>query len=60
MKPIVYLTDSEAMRKARLNQPRVSSEEFRAQLEAFWRVRAQPSTDAKAETALCGRAKVTA
>jgi len=34
MKPAIYLTDPAEMRRVRLNQPRVSSAQFRAQLLA--------------------------
>ena len=37
MKPTIYLTDPEAMLKARLNQPRASSEQARVQFEAVHR-----------------------
>lgn len=37
MKPAVYLTDPTEMRRVRLNQPRVSSAQFRAQLRAMRR-----------------------
>ena len=60
MKPAVYLTDPEAMRKARLNQPRVTSEQFRAQLEQFRRASEKFSADAKRATSSRGPAKTTA
>ena len=57
MKPAVFLTDPEAMRKARLNQPRVTSEQLRAQFEAFRRASARPSKAAKYATSSLGRVK---
>jgi len=57
MKPSVYLTDPEEMRKARLNQPRVSSEQLRVQREAFQRASEKFSEDARKETFSRGRAK---
>ena len=50
MKPAVYLTNPEAMRKARLNQPRVTSEQFRGQLEQFRRASEKFSEAAKRAT----------
>jgi hypothetical protein len=35
VKPAVYLTKPAEMRKARLNQPRVTFEQFREQLDSF-------------------------
>lgn len=60
MKPAVYLTDPEAMRKARLNQPRVTSEQLRAQFEAFRRATAASSKVVKRATCSPGHAKVDA
>lgn len=60
MKPPVYLSKPEEMRKARLNQPRVTSERLRAQLEQFRRASEKCSADAKSETSSRGRAKTTA
>lgn len=60
MKPTVYLTDPEAMRRVRLNQPRVTSEQLQAQLERFRRVSEKSSADAKCATSSRGRAKTTA
>jgi len=37
MKPAIYLTDPAEMRKVRLNQPRVSSEQARRQRELLQR-----------------------
>ena len=60
MKPPVYLTDPEAMRKARLNQPRVTSEQARAQREALRRASEKFFADAKAEIFSPGRKRVVA
>ena len=57
MKRAVYLTDPEAMRKARLQQPRVTSEQARAQLEQFRRASEKFSEDAKSATSSRGREK---
>jgi len=54
-KAAVYLTDPEEMRKVRLNQPRVSSEQARRQRELFRRARAKFSEDAKKKISLRGR-----
>ena len=59
MKTAVYLTKPEEMRKARLNQPRVSSEQFRAQVALFKRASEKFSQDAKAATSSRGREKTT-
>ena len=59
MKPAIYLTDPEEMRKVRLNQPRVTSEQLRAQREAFQRASEKFSEDARKETSSLGRAKRT-
>ena len=56
MKKAVYLTDPAVMRKARLNQPRVSSEQARRQREALRRASEKFSEDAKSET--CSRGRV--
>ena len=58
MKPAVCLTDPEAMRKARLNQPRVTSEQLRAQFEALRRESGRLSKAAKSVTSSPGHAKV--
>ena len=50
MKPAVYLTNPAEMRKARLNQPRVSSEQARRQREAFQRASEKFSEAAMKET----------
>ncbi|MBI5387518.1 MAG: hypothetical protein HZA90_22900 [Verrucomicrobia bacterium] len=60
MKPAVYLTNPEAMRKVRLNQPRVSSEQARAQRELLRRASEKFFADAKSETCSRGRAKLAA
>ena len=57
MKPAVYLTNPDEMRKARLNQPRVTSAQFRAQLERFQRASEKFSADAKRATSSRGRVK---
>ena len=56
MKPAVYLTDPEQMREARLNQPRVSSEQARRQREVLRRASEKFSEDARNETSWRGRA----
>ena len=60
MKAAIYLTDPAEMRKARLNQPRVSSEPLRAQRETFWRASETFSEDARKEISLRGRVVRTA
>jgi hypothetical protein len=60
MKPAIYLTDPDAMRKARLNQPRVTSEEARAQLEEFRRASEKFFEDAKRGISSRGREKTPA
>jgi hypothetical protein len=57
MKPTIYLTDPEAMRQARLNQPRVSSEQFHAQIEEVRRAAERYSEVAKKEISSRGLAK---
>ena len=57
MKPAVYLTKPEEMRKARLNQPRVTSEQLRAQLEQFRRASEKFSAGDKRATSARGRKK---
>ena len=54
MKPTVYLSDPVAMRKVRLNQPRVTSEQLRAQFEAFRLATAKPLKVARRETCSLG------
>ncbi len=56
MKTPVYLTNPAEMRKVRLNQPRVSSEQLRAQREALQRASEKFSEAAKSETCSRGRA----
>ena len=60
MKATVYLTNPEAMRKARLNQPRVSSAQARVQRERLRRASEQFSPAAKDATSSRGLAKATA
>ena len=57
MKAPVYLTDPAEMRKARLNQPRVTSEQARLQREALQRASEKFSEDARKETSSRGREK---
>jgi len=59
MKPAVYLTDPSEMRKARLNQPRVSLEQLRAQREMFQRASEKFSEAARKGTSSRGRVKAT-
>lgn len=60
MKPAVYLTDPAAMRKARLNQPRVSPAQARAQRERLRDATEPCSAAAKLVTSSRGLAKVAA
>ncbi len=60
MKPTLYLTDPEAMRKARSNQPRVSSEQARAQRARLQRATEPCSAAAKLVTSSRGLAKAAA
>jgi hypothetical protein len=55
MKAAIYLTDPAEMRKARLNQPRVSSEQARRQRELLHRATEKFSEDAKKEISSRGR-----
>ena len=57
MKKAIFLTDPAEMRKARLNQPRVSLEQLQRQLEAFQRAAEKFSEDARKETSSTGRVK---
>ncbi len=57
MKPSVYLTDPAEMRKARLNQPRVSPEQLRAQREVLQRASEKFSAAARKGTSSPGRVK---
>ena len=54
MKGAVCLTDPEAMRKARLNQPRVTSEQARAQREQLRRASERFSEEDKPVTSSHG------
>ena len=60
VKPAVYLTNPEEMRKARLNQPRVTSEQARAQREVLKRASEKFSADAKRATSSRGLEKTVA
>lgn len=60
MKPPIYLTDPEEMRKVRLNQPRTTSEQARAQRELLRRAAEKFSEDARNAISKFGRAKATA
>jgi len=60
MKPAIYLTDPEEMRKARLNQRRATLEELRAQEERLRLAAEKFSEDAKKETSSRGLKKVAA
>ena len=57
MKPPIFLTDPEEMRKVRLNQPRMSSEQARAQRERLRRASEKFSEDARNATSSRGRVK---
>ena len=54
MKQAIYLTDPAEMRKARLNQPRVSSEQARRQRQVLKRASEKFSEDARKETSSRG------
>jgi len=58
--PAIYLTDPEEMRKARLNQPRMSREEARLQREAIKAACEAFSGEARRETSSRGHAKAVA
>ena len=60
MKPPVYLSKPEEMRKVRLSQLRVTSEQARAQRECLRRASEKCSAEGKAGTSSPGRAKTTA
>ena len=60
MKPDIYLTDPKEMLKVRLNQPRVSSEQARAQRERLRRAAEKFSEDARKETSSRGPVKAAA
>jgi hypothetical protein len=55
MKAAIYLTDPAEMRKARLNQPSVSSEQARRQRELLQRAAEKFSEDARKGTSSRGR-----
>jgi len=57
MKVAVYLTDPGEMRKAGLNQPRVSSEQARRQWELLQRASERFSEDARKEISSRGRVR---
>ncbi len=57
MKASVYLAKPAEMRKARLNQPRVNSEQLRIQRENFQRAIDKASEHARNETFSFGRVK---
>ncbi|MEO8353041.1 MAG: hypothetical protein ABI680_15020 [Chthoniobacteraceae bacterium] len=59
MKPPIYLTDPKEMLKVRLNQPRITSEQARAQRELLRRAAEKFSEDARNATSSLGRAKTT-
>ena len=60
MKPPIYLTDPKEMLKVRLNQPRFSSEQARAQRERLKHATEKFSAAAKSATSSLGRVKVAA
>jgi len=60
MKAPVYLTDPKEMLRVRLNQPRVTSEQARAQRERLKRAGEKFSEDARNATSSLGRVKATA
>jgi hypothetical protein len=60
MKPPIYLTDPKEMRKARLNQPRATSEQLRLQREALRLAAEKFSEDARKGTSSAGRKKTAA
>ena len=60
MKPAIYLTDPKEMRKARLNQRRVTSEELRAQRERLRLAEEKFFAGARKETSSTGPKKVAA
>jgi hypothetical protein len=55
MRPAIYLTDPAEMRKARLNQPRVSLEQARSQRELLRRASEKFSEAARKEISSRGR-----
>jgi len=60
MKPPIYLTDPKEMLKARLNQPRATSEQLRLQRERLRSAAEKFFADAKKETSSPGRKKLAA
>jgi hypothetical protein len=58
MKAAVYLTKPEEMRKARLNQPRVTSEEARRQCLQLRHATERFSAAARSETSARGLSKI--
>ena len=60
MKTAVYLTKAEAIREARLNQPRVTSEQALAQRELLRRASEEFFEDARRATSSRGHAKTPA
>ena len=56
-KPAIYLTDPAEMLKARLSQPRVTSEQARLQRERLARAAEATAQAARAATSSRGRAK---
>ncbi len=60
MKPPIYLTDPEEMLKVRLNQPRVTSEQLRAQRERLRLAAEKFFADARKEISSPGRKKLSA
>ena len=60
MKPPIYLTDPEEMRKARSNQPRVTSEQRRAQQERLRLAAEKFFAAARKEISSPGRKKTAA
>jgi hypothetical protein len=58
MKPAIYLTDPKEMRKARLNQRRVTLPELLAQEERLRSAAEKFSEDARKETSSRGRKKL--
>ena len=58
MKASIYLTDPAEMRKARLNQPRVTSDQLRAQREDLLRASEKFSEAARKGTSSRGRVKI--
>jgi len=60
MKPAICLTDPKEMRKARLNQPRTTSEELRLQRERLRLAEEKFFAAARNETSSTGRKKMAA